>query len=359
MKIINISGEIGFDVEPKEIKSQLNDAKGKDIDIQISSPGGHAFKAFEIYNIISDYKKSYPKSKIMATIKGLAASAASYIASNPSIDKITAEENAVYMIHNAQGCACGDNRAMSEMSNLLDSMNNILAKSYAKKSGKKVKEIRSLMDSTTFYFGDEIKSSGFVDDMVKSPEKIDKVGALSDANIKMSMLFEKMATIKYDYDQVTALMEIEPENNITNPADTRENFTEVETMNFNELMAANPAANTEFVNKLDESKKAGYEAGKAETLGACSKAAVFAASKDYPEAIKAIAIDVMCGKKSMETLDAMVASADMFRELEASSKAKIETAAVAPTPGQPDLTKLDEVNAMIKNDRIALGLEVK
>src|SRR4030042_5937359 len=102
MKIINISGEIGFDVEPKDIKSQLNDAKGKDIDIQISSPGGHAFKAFEIYNMISDYKKSYPKSQIMATIKGLAASAASYIASNPSIDMITAEENAVYMIHNAQ-----------------------------------------------------------------------------------------------------------------------------------------------------------------------------------------------------------------------------------------------------------------
>jgi len=359
MKIINISGEIGWEVEPKDIKSQLVDAKGKDIDIHISSPGGHAFKAFEIYNMISDYKKSNPKSQIMATIKGLAASAASYIASNPAIDMITAEDNAVYMIHNAQGGAYGDNNAMVKMASLLDSLNNILAKSYSLKSKKSVKEIRSLMDNTTFYFGDEIKESGFVDDMVKSQEKTEKVDALSDANVKMTMLFDKMATIKYDYEQVKAILEVEPENNKTNPADTRENFTEVKNMNFNELMAANPAANAEFVNKLDESKKAGYEAGKTEIYSTCARAAVFAASKDYPETIKAVALEVMCGKKSIETLEAMVAGADMYKELQASNHAKIETSVASSTPGQQPLPTVGEVNAMIKNDRIALGLEVK
>ena len=114
MIIINISGEIGCDVTPNKIKKQLDAAKGKDIDVHITSPGGFVFDGIEIFNAFRDYKKQYPKAQMMLTIKGLAASMASYLAVNPAFDLVAAEDNAVFMIHNAWGGAVGDYREMKK-----------------------------------------------------------------------------------------------------------------------------------------------------------------------------------------------------------------------------------------------------
>ena len=38
MNIINISGEIGWDVMPEDVKKQLAEAKGKDIEVHVASP---------------------------------------------------------------------------------------------------------------------------------------------------------------------------------------------------------------------------------------------------------------------------------------------------------------------------------
>ena len=78
MKIINISGEIGYDVMPEDVRNQLAEAGGKDIEIQIASPGGFVFDGIEIYNMIRDYKRKNPNAQILATVKGLAASMAAY-----------------------------------------------------------------------------------------------------------------------------------------------------------------------------------------------------------------------------------------------------------------------------------------
>lgn len=55
-----------------------------------------------------------------------------------------------------------------------------------------------------------------------------------------------------------------------------------------------------------------------------SKAAVFASSKEYPEQVRAIALDVMQGKKSVETLETLVANADMIKEMLKSKSAQGE-----------------------------------
>ena len=167
-KKITISGEIGWDYTSTSIRDSLREAKGGDIELEIASPGGDVFDGIEIYNAIRDYKRDNPKSQIMATLKGLVASMASYIASNPAIDLVAAEDNAVYMIHNPWMLAMGDYREMVKQSAFLEGLAGILASAYVERTGKKGTEIRSLMDSETWLFGSEMKDAGFVDEMVAS-----------------------------------------------------------------------------------------------------------------------------------------------------------------------------------------------
>ena len=169
-KKITISGEIGWDYTSLSVKDSLRSANGSDIELEIASPGGDVFDGIEIYNAIRDYKRDNPKSQIMATLKGLVASMASYIASNPAIDLVAAEDNAVYMIHNPWMLAMGDYREMVKQSAFLEGLAGILASAYVERTGKKETEIRSLMDSETWLFGSEMKDAGFVDEMVASVE---------------------------------------------------------------------------------------------------------------------------------------------------------------------------------------------
>ena len=95
-------------------------------------------------------------------------------------------------------------------------------------------------------------------------------------------------------------------------------------MSLKEMLDQNPAAKIEYENALKESNTAGYEKGKADMIEISSKAANFASNKEYPEQIHAVAIDVMQGKKSMETLDTLVANADTIKEMLKSKSAQEE-----------------------------------
>ena len=180
MKVIPISGVIGWDVSPKEIRTALDAAAGEPVEVQISSPGGMALEAFEIYNLIKNYKG--PKN---ARLMGEAASAASYIAM--AADKVIGEENVVFMIHNAQGGAMGDHNTMRKAGSILEGLSGILAQAYARKSGKPIEEIQSIMDEQGWYFGQEAMDAGFVDEIVPAPADAqkDKAAAMALARAKV------------------------------------------------------------------------------------------------------------------------------------------------------------------------------
>lgn len=169
---INISGEIGLDYTANDIRDSLKAAKGDDLDIDIVTPGGSVFDGIEIYNAIRDYKRDNPKSQISATLKGLVASMGTYIASNPVIDLVAAEDNAVYMIHNPWSITYGDYRDAQTTADMLKGLADILSDAYAKRTGKSKADIRSMMDASTWIFGDDIKAQGFVDEMIPG-EKTD------------------------------------------------------------------------------------------------------------------------------------------------------------------------------------------
>lgn len=192
MKTIVISGAIGWDVSPSDIRRQLAEAKGEAIDVEISSPGGFVTDGLEIYNMI----RNYPGQKA-THITGLAASMASYIAL--AGDKVTAEGNTVFMIHNALGGAIGDHRELRKAADVFEGFSSLLARAYSEKSGKPIEEIRALMDAESWYFGHEAKEAGFVDEVIGEPTT-DRAAALVEAKALRSACDETVRKFEADVD---------------------------------------------------------------------------------------------------------------------------------------------------------------
>ena len=160
-KKIVIDGVIGWEITAQSIRRQLDSAKGKDVTIEISSPGGSVFEGLEIFNLIRDYTGN-----VKSKITGLAASMASYIAL--AADTVTMHDNAVFMIHNPWAFTLGDYNELRKEADVLEGLAALLSQQYAKKTGKPVEEMRSLMDVETWLFGSEIKDAGFADDIIES-----------------------------------------------------------------------------------------------------------------------------------------------------------------------------------------------
>ncbi|HOW83284.1 MAG TPA: Clp protease ClpP [Spirochaetota bacterium] len=209
-KKIYISGEIGFDATPAAFRSSLAEAKGGDIDIHIASPGGYVYEGIEIFNALRDYRRDHARAKIQITLKGLAASMASYIAATPAADKVVAEDNAVFMIHKAWTGCVGNSADLEKTAATLKGLDQLMASAYAKRTGKSIDDILALMDAETWYFGEEIKAAGFVDEIIDAEDgNRDKSAALAAAKTAFSAVAARMRgseRAKTDLAQVAAMI---------------------------------------------------------------------------------------------------------------------------------------------------------
>jgi len=170
MKIIKIDGEIGWTTTARDVKWELSRANG-DITVEISSPGGSVFQGIEIFNAL----KKYDKGTVTVVITSLAASIASYIAL--AGDEIKANDNAVYMIHNASVFVGGDHNKLRKSADIVAGLSKILANKYVEMTGKKEKEIQKMMDEETFFYGAEMVEAGFVGSIVETEDEKDEEGA--------------------------------------------------------------------------------------------------------------------------------------------------------------------------------------
>jgi ATP-dependent protease ClpP protease subunit len=204
-KVLAISGIIGWDVDAKEVRTFLDEVAGEDIEVQISSPGGYVYPGLEIYNLLRNHD-----GKITTRLMGLAASMASYIAMVG--DYVIAEDNAVFMIHNAIGLAIGDHNIMRKTADVMEGLSNLLAQKYMSKTGKSLDELKALMDVDTFLFGDEIEKAGFVDEIAKTEKEKDRTAAVALATISIADCVAKMKTAeqeKEDLERAAALLKID------------------------------------------------------------------------------------------------------------------------------------------------------
>lgn len=126
------------------------------IDLLINSPGGEVFDALAIMNAL----RRHP-APVTATVDGIAASAASFIAA--SADQLTMSRNSELMIHDGHGLCLGNAADMRKLADTLDRLSDNIASVYAEKSGGDVEGWRDLMREETWFSADEAVSAGLAD----------------------------------------------------------------------------------------------------------------------------------------------------------------------------------------------------
>lgn len=329
MKKISISGIIGWDVYADSIRAEISNAsENEELQIEINSPGGSVFEGMEIANMIRQHK-----GETTAIISGLAASMGSYIAI--SADKTKAYEDSVYMIHNASVFAGGDHRDLRKAADVVEALSKMLSKSYAKKTGIEKAEILEMMNEETWLFGEEIKESGFVDEIIESESKDDKEDAVAFQRLVFEDCLTKLKDSeksKADLEKAAAIFKVQGVQSSSAPTQKKEEAkiepTQEIKMNLEEYLKSNPSAKTEFDAKIDESVKAEKE----KFSGNVDKVSKILMSNAYGESIKKAGIKVLNGEKSYSDFEDLVAISDEMKAKEDSAEIK---------ENQPEITGVD------------------
>ncbi len=148
----------------RQLVDTLKDIDASEITVRINSPGGSVFDGIAIYNALR-----YHKAHIHVRIEGLAASIASVIAM--AGDTIHMAENALLMIHNPFGWVGGDAEELRKVADMLDKTTEIIAQTYASRSGIDIDDLKKLMDEETWFTASEAEGHGLVD-VVDEPVKL-------------------------------------------------------------------------------------------------------------------------------------------------------------------------------------------
>lgn len=156
----------GGGMTAKIVSSVLRDVKGEDVTVNINSAGGDMFEGLAIYNILSEYE-----GKVKIKVMGMAASAASIIAM--AGDEIEIAESAFLMIHNAWSLAIGNKNDFAKAAEDFDKFDDSMAGIYAKKTGKSIDEIKSMMDDETWISGKDAVEMGFATSLMGSDDTVE------------------------------------------------------------------------------------------------------------------------------------------------------------------------------------------
>jgi ATP-dependent protease ClpP protease subunit len=143
-------------VSAEALVPQIRQLDVENLHLRISSPGGDVFAATAISQAIRDCK-----AHVTAHVDGYAASAATPI--TLAADETEIAVGGFFMIHNAWMFAVGNSADMLDAASLLEKVDGSLAQTYADVTGKKIEEIRALMDAETWFTAAEAVAFGFID----------------------------------------------------------------------------------------------------------------------------------------------------------------------------------------------------
>lgn len=159
----DISAEWWGGVSAQSLVPQIRGIKGGTINLHINSPGGDVFAAQAICQAIRD-----TSAKVVAHIDGFAASAATVIAT--AADEIKISEGGMYMVHCGWTMAIGNSIEMRSTADLLDKVDATICAQYARKTGKSMEDVLTIMQAETWYTAEEAVAAGFIDAISISPK---------------------------------------------------------------------------------------------------------------------------------------------------------------------------------------------
>ncbi|WP_336598421.1 head maturation protease, ClpP-related [Paraburkholderia bengalensis] len=151
-------------VSAQSLVPQIRGIQGGTVNLRINSPGGDVFAAQSIVAAIRD-----TGAKVIAHIDGVAASAATVIAS--AADEVVMSDGAMYMIHCAWTVAIGNAEDLTATADLLDKTDGVIASQYAKRSGKSVDDMKAYMSAETWFTAQEAVDVGLVDRIAENAPK--------------------------------------------------------------------------------------------------------------------------------------------------------------------------------------------
>ncbi len=173
--VLIIDGSIGpYGFSKQWLNYMLQDHDNDEIEACISSLGGSVDHAISMHDRLAAHGNS------TAILTGMVASSATIIALSSKLTKMS--QNSLYLIHKPMtwidewGTLNEDDidaliAKLGKDKNDLGKVTLVIAKMYATKTGKPVKDILDLMKQETWLTADEAKEWGFVDE-VFTPSKI-------------------------------------------------------------------------------------------------------------------------------------------------------------------------------------------
>jgi len=157
IEMFDAIGEGGITVAG--VTAALRPLAGRDVTVQINSPGGSYYDGAAIYNALRAHDGA-----ITVQVLGIAASAASIIAM--AGDRIEMARNAEMMIHRVWAITIGNEEDHAESMKFLQRLDRTAAKTYAARSGKPESQISGLMRAETFLTAQEAIDLGLADVML-------------------------------------------------------------------------------------------------------------------------------------------------------------------------------------------------
>lgn len=153
---------------PGDVHAAIQEASGENLEVEINSGGGDVIAGNEIYTALRMYR-----GKVDIIISGMAASAASYIA---TARRCEMSPVGIFMIHNASGGARGDYHAMDKESEVLQTVNRAIAAAYMDKTKLPLDELLGLMDRESWLTAEKALEYGFVDAIIENQEEAQQTG---------------------------------------------------------------------------------------------------------------------------------------------------------------------------------------
>lgn len=130
------------------------------LNLYVNSPGGSVFEGIAIHNIL----KRHP-AEVVASIDGMAASIASVVVM--AADTIIIASNAMMMIHDPMGCACGSAADMRKMGEALDKVREQILVSYVERTSGDEQALSDMLTAETWFTAEEAVAAGLADEIAQ------------------------------------------------------------------------------------------------------------------------------------------------------------------------------------------------